>query len=296
MFIRKYGAIDIGSNGVRLLISNIVEFDENQTEFKKSALIRVPIRLGEDVFNTGKISEKNIQRMTDAMNSFRLIMSIYGVEKFKACATSAMREATNGKNAIKKIFENSQIKIEIIDGEKEAEIISYTELHTLLKSNRSYLYVDVGGGSTEFTFFSKGKKINSKSFPLGTVRILDGKVDESTWSEAEAWIRENSSPLKNLSLIGSGGNINKLYKMSGKKPGKYLDMKYVENYFNFLNNMTYEERISKLDLNPDRADVIVPAAKIYLNSMRWSGATKIYVPKFGLSDGIIRGLYANKLS
>lgn len=295
MFIRKYGAIDIGSNGVRLLISNIVEFDENQTEFKKSALIRVPIRLGEDVFNTGKISEKNIQRMSDAMNSFRLIMSVYGVEKFKACATSAMREATNGKNAIKKIFENSQIKIEIIDGEKEAEIISYTELHTLLKSNRSYLYVDVGGGSTEFTFFSKGKKINSMSFPLGTVRILDGKVEDSTWSEAEEWIRENSSPLKNLSLIGSGGNINKLYKMSGKPPGKYLDIKYLENYFNFLNNMTYEERISKLDLNPDRADVIVPAAKIYLYSMQWSGASKIYVPKFGLSDGIIRGLYANKL-
>ena len=296
MFIRKYGAIDIGSNGVRLLISNIVEFDENQTEFKKSALIRVPIRLGEDVFNTGKISEKNIQRMSDAMNSFRLIMSVYGVEKFKACATSAMREATNGKNAIKKIFENSQIKIEIIDGEKEAEIISYTELHTLLKSNRSYLYVDVGGGSTEFTFFSKGKKINSMSFPLGTVRILDGKVEDSTWSEAEEWIRENSSPLKNLSLIGSGGNINKLYKMSGKPPGKYLDIKYLENYFNFLNNMTYEERIRKLDLNPDRADVIVPAAKIYLYSMQWSGASKIYVPKFGLSDGIIRGLYANKLS
>lgn len=295
MFIRKYGAIDIGSNGVRLLISNIVEFDENQTEFKKSALIRVPIRLGEDVFNTGKISEKNIQRMSDAMNSFRLIMSVYGVEKFKACATSAMREATNGKNAIKKIFENSQIKIEIIDGEQEAEIISYTELHTLLKSNRSYLYVDVGGGSTEFTFFSKGKKINSMSFPLGTVRILDGKVEDSTWSEAEEWIRENSSPLKNLSLIGSGGNINKLYKMSGKPPGKYLDIKYLENYFNFLNNMTYEERISKLDLNPDRADVIVPAAKIYLYSMQWSGASKIYVPKFGLSDGIIRGLYANKL-
>ena len=296
MFIRKYGAIDIGSNGVRLLISNIIEFDENQTEFKKSALIRVPIRLGEDVFNTGKISEKNIQRMSDAMNSFRLIMRVYGVEKFKACATSAMREATNGKNAIKKIFENSQIKIEIIDGEQEAEIISYTELHTLLKSNRSYLYVDVGGGSTEFTFFSKGKKIHAKSFPLGTVRILDGKVDKNTWTEAEEWIREKSFPLKNLSLIGSGGNINKLYKMSGKPPGKFLDINYLENYYNFLNTMTYEERISKLDLNPDRADVIVPAAKIYLKSMQWSGAKKIYVPKFGLSDGIIRGLYANKLS
>ncbi|MFD1315563.1 Ppx/GppA phosphatase family protein [Namhaeicola litoreus] len=296
MFIRKYGAIDIGSNGVRLLISNIIEFDENQTEFKKSALIRVPIRLGEDVFNTGKISEKNIQRMSDAMNSFRLIMRVYGVEKFKACATSAMREAKNSKSAVKRIFENSQIKIEVIDGQKEAEIISYTELHTLLKSNRSYLYVDVGGGSTEFTFFSKGKKINARSFPLGTVRILDGKVDQNTWSEAEDWIKENSSSLKNLSLIGSGGNINKLYKMSGKLPGKYLDIKYLENYYNFLSNMTYEERISKLDLNPDRADVIVPAAKIYLNALQWCQATKIYVPKFGLSDGIIRGLYANKLS
>lgn len=295
MQLRKFAAIDIGSNGVRLLIANVIEYQDRETEFKKSSLIRVPIRLGEDVFTLGKISEKNTKRMIDAMNSFKLIMGVYGVEKFKACATSAMREAENGEEVVEKIKQETGVCIEVIDGDREAEIISLTELHTLIKSNKSYLYVDVGGGSTEFTFFVKGKKLASKSFPLGTVRLLDKKVTEETWIDAEQWIKKYSEKRKNLSLIGSGGNINKLFKMSGKLTGKSLSQVYLKTYFDFLSNMSYEERISQLDLNPDRADVIIPAAKIYLTAMEWSGAKRIYVPKIGLSDGIVRGLYYEKL-
>ncbi len=295
MQIKRYGAIDVGSNGVRLLIANVIEFEGKETEFKKSSLVRVPIRLGEDVFNTGNISVKNMERMTDAMNSYRLIMKVFGVEKHMACATSAMREAKNSAEVIKYIFDNSGIRIVIIDGEMEAEIISSTGLHSIIKSNRSYLYVDVGGGSTEFTFFSKGEKIASRSFPLGTVRLLDGNVSEDTWKEAEEWIKATVGNLKNISLIGSGGNINKLFKMSGKLPGKTLTVRYIQSYYDFLNSMSYEERISNLDLNPDRADVIIPAIKIYLSAMEWSKARSVIVPKIGLSDGIIRSLYYNNL-
>jgi len=292
--LNKFAAIDIGSNGVRLLISNIISFKKKETQFNKSALIRVPIRLGEDVFTTGKISELNRNRMCDAMTAFRLLMKVYGVEKFKACATSAMREADNKEEVIQYIFDKSEIKIDIINGKTEAEIISSTDLHDLIKNDKSYLYVDVGGGSTEFTFFSKGKIMDSKSFRLGTVRLLDKKVNDQIWLDVENWIKEKSNSFSDISLIGSGGNINKIFKLSGKAPGKTLSYIYLNSYFNFLNQMTYDQRISELDLNPDRADVIIPATKIYLLAMKWSNAGKIYVPKIGLSDGIIKSLYLGK--
>ena len=294
MQLNKFAAIDIGSNGVRLLISNIISFKKKETQFNKSALIRVPIRLGEDVFTTGKISELNRNRMCDAMTAFRLLMKVYGVEKFKACATSAMREADNKEEVIQYIFDKSEIKIDIINGKTEAEIISSTDLHDLIKNDKSYLYVDVGGGSTEFTFFSKGKIMDSKSFRLGTVRLLDKKVNDQIWLDVENWIKEKSNSFSDISLIGSGGNINKIFKLSGKAPGKTLSYIYLNSYFNFLNQMTYDQRISELDLNPDRADVIIPATKIYLLAMKWSNAGKIYVPKIGLSDGIIKSLYLGK--
>jgi exopolyphosphatase/guanosine-5'-triphosphate,3'-diphosphate pyrophosphatase len=290
----KYAAIDIGSNGVRLLISNVITFKKKETQFTKSALIRVPIRLGEDVFTRGEISKKNTDRMCDAMTAFRLLMKVYGVEKFKACATSAMREANNKDEVIQYIFDKSEIKIDIIDGKKEAEIISSTDLHELIKNDRSYLYVDVGGGSTEFTFFSKGEIMESKSFRLGTVRLLDKKVNDQIWLDVKEWIKETSNKYSEISLIGSGGNINKIFKLSGKAPGKALSYIYLNSYYNFLNQMTYDQRISEIDLNPDRADVIIPATKIYLSAMKWSKANKIYVPKIGLSDGIIKSLYHGK--
>lgn len=295
MKLTKYAAIDIGSNGVRLLIDNVVEFNKKETQFKKSSLVRVPIRLGEDVFTTGIISENNKKRMCDAMQAFQLLMKVNGVEKFKACATSAMREAENGKEVIDHIFGKTGIEINIIDGKTEAEIISSTDLKQFIKTDKSYLYVDVGGGSTEFTFFSEGKLIDSKSFKLGTVRLLDNKVNASVWNDAKKWIKKNSEHLNQLSLIGSGGNINKIFKMSGKREGKPLSYVYLKSYYNFLNQMSYEERISELDLNPDRADVIIPASKIYLKAMKWSQSKKIYVPKIGLSDGIIKSLFLGKL-
>ena len=294
MRIHKYAAIDIGSNGVRLLIANVIVFKKKETQFKKSSLVRVPIRLGADVFTTGFISDNNKTRICDAIQAFELLMKVHGVEKYKACATSAMREAKNGNEIAESILRKTGIKIDIIDGKTEAEIISSTDLSELIQSDKSYLYVDVGGGSTEFTFFSEGKLINSKSFPLGTVRLINNNVDENIWDDVKKWVKNNSEDLPNLSLIGSGGNINKIFKMSGKAEGKPLSYIYLSSYFNFLNQMTYNQRISELDLNPDRADVIIPASKIYLKAMKWSGANKIYVPKIGLSDGIIKSLYLGK--
>jgi len=294
MKLHRYAAIDIGSNGVRLLISNVIEFKKKETKFVKSSLVRVPIRLGEDVFTTGKISDNNKNRLCDAMQAYQLIMKVYGVEKYKACATSAMREAKNNKEIINNIFNKTSVKIDIINGKEEAEIISSTDLKQLIQSDKPYLYVDVGGGSTEFTFFNEGILIDSKSFPLGTVRHLDNKVEETIWKDAKQWIKRISKELPGLSLIGSGGNINKIFKLSGKAPGSPLSYIYLNSYYKFLKEMTYNERISELDLNPDRADVIIPASKIYLSAMKWSKANQIYVPKIGLSDGIIKNLYLGK--
>ena len=297
MKIKKYGAIDIGSNAVRLLISNIIEEKDKEPLFKKSSLVRVPIRLGADAFVTRIISQENTNRMIDAMTAFKLLMKINGVEKYKACATSAIREAKNGKQLVDNIFKQTQIEIDIIDGKKEAAIIFSTDLHHLIKSEQTYLYVDVGGGSTEFTLFSEGKIIKSKSFKIGTVRLINNKKIENNiiFKQVQEWIEENTKNYKRISLIGSGGNINKIFKMSGREFGKPISYIYLNAQYQFLKQMTYKERISELSLNSDRADVIVPATKIYLSAMKWSGARKIFVPKIGLSDGIIKSLYYNKL-
>lgn len=290
--LKKYAAIDIGSNGVRLLISNVIIQKQSEPLFRKSSLVRVPIRLGADTFMYGKISDENIERMTKAMDSYRYIMDIHKVEKFKACATSALREATNGPEIVKDIFIKTGIKIDIIDGKTEAEIISQTDIKELIEDNKSYLYVDVGGGSTEFTLFSKGNLINSKSFKIGTVRLLKNPDEAAEeWEAAKKWVINQTSTIKYLTLIGSGGNINKIFKLSGKAQTKPLSYEYLQNQFEQLSAMSYEERIINLSLNPDRADVIIPALKIYLSSMQWSKATKIYVPKIGLADGIVKMLY-----
>ncbi len=297
MEIKKYAAIDIGSNAIRLLIANVIVAKDKEPQFKKSSLVRVPIRLGSDVFVDGQISKDNIQRMVDAIQSFKLLMKIHDVEKYKACATSAMREAENGKEVVKEILKQTAIKIDIIGGKEEAAIISSTDLKQLLKSDASYLYVDVGGGSTEFTIFSKGKIVNSKSFKMGTVRLLNNKksVNKEIFKEVEIWIKNNTNSFKQIALIGSGGNINKLFKMSGRTEGKPISYIYLNAQYQFLKKMSYSERVSELSLNPDRADVIIPATKIYLSAMKWSGARKIYVPKIGLADGIIKSLHFNQI-
>ncbi|WP_333600398.1 Ppx/GppA phosphatase family protein [Flavobacterium sp.] len=293
--IKKYAAIDIGSNAMRLLIANVVEQEDKETQFNKSALIRVPIRLGQDAFTVGEISEENIDRMIDAMKAFKLLMKVYKVEKYKACATSAMREAYNGKEVADIILEKSEIDIEIIDGKKEAAIIASSDLHSFLKTDQTYLYVDVGGGSTEFSLFSEGKMIASKSFKNGTVRMLNNMVSDIVWQEIEKWIKTNTEEYDYVTLIGSGGNINRLFKMSGKLQDKPLSFLYLNSQYQYLNSLTYEQRIAELAMNTDRADVIIPATKIYLNAMKWSGARHLYVPKIGLSDGIVKAMYYGKI-
>jgi len=291
MEIKKYAAIDIGSNAMRLLIVNIVEQEGKEPQFNKSSLVRVPIRLGQDAFTVGEISEENVNRMCDAMKAFNLLMKVHRVQSYKAFATSAMREAYNGKEVVDIIKDKADIIIEIIDGKKEAAIIASTDLHHLIKTDETYLFVDVGGGSTEFTLFSNGKLVNSKSFKAGTVRLLNEMVCDVVWEEIEKWIKINTADFEEVTLIGSGGNINKLFKMSGKSQEKALSYIYLNSQYSFLNSLTYEQRVSELGLNPDRADVIVPATRIYLNAMKWSGARHIYVPKIGLSDGIVKAMY-----
>ncbi|WP_109853049.1 exopolyphosphatase [Aquimarina sp. AU58] len=294
--IEKYGAIDIGSNAVRLLISSIHEEKGKTTRFKKTSLVRVPIRLGEDVFKSGRVSQENITRMIDAMQAYQLLMKTHKVIRYKACATSAMREAENGEEVARLIKEKTGIQIDIIDGKDEAAIIAMTDLHELVNTDATYLYVDVGGGSTEFTLYHNGNTITSRSFKLGTVRLLNNLVSDEVWKNVEDWIKESIVGYRKVSLIGSGGNINNIFKNSGKRMGKPLSFLYLSSYYKLLNSLTYEERIWQLNLNQDRADVIIPATRIYLSAMKWSGSREIFVPKIGLSDGIIKSLYNEKLN
>ena len=289
--IQKYAAIDIGSNAVRLLISNIIEEKGKPVRFKKSSLVRVPVRLGADVFIKEKISKTNKERMLKTMQAFSLLMQTHNVVRYKACATSAMREAKNGQQIADLVLQETGIKIDIIGGEEEAAIIAATDLQSYIDENKTYLYVDVGGGSTEFSVIDKGEKVSSKSFKIGTVRLLNDVVKKEAWQELEEWIKDETARFEKIDVIGSGGNINKIFKISGKTLGKPLSYFYLTSYYNTLQTYSYEERISQLDLNQDRADVIIPATRIYLSAMKWSGAKDIYVPKIGLADGIIKSIY-----
>lgn len=289
--IEKYAAIDIGSNAIRLLIATVIEKEGFPPQFKKTSLVRVPIRLGADVFLEDKISEENYLRMVDAMNAFRLIMGTHKVVNYRACATSAMREAKNGKEIAKRLLEETQIEIQIIDGNDEAAIIASTDLKDLIGENKVFLYVDVGGGSTEFTVFANGKNVASRSFQLGTVRIINDMVREQMWDEVKDWIRGNTSEYPKVEVIGSGGNINSIYRFSGTKIGKPLSYFFMTNFYEKVRSYTYHERIFELQMNPDRADVIIPATRIYLSAMKWCKAKNIYVPKIGLADGIVKSLY-----
>ncbi len=289
--IEKYAAIDIGSNAIRLLIATVIEKDGFMPQFKKTSLVRLPIRLGADVFLEGKISSANIERMKDAMTAFSLVMKSHNVVSARACATSAMREAKNGKEVAQYLLKTTGIDVQIIDGNDEATIIASTDLQYLISENRTFLYVDVGGGSTEFTVFSNGKSIISKSFQLGTVRIINDMIRDTIWDEVKEWIVSNTKEYSKIDVIGSGGNINSIYRFSEKKVGKPLSYFYVANFYDKIRDYTYHERIFELKMNPDRADVIVPATRIYLSAMKWSKAKNIYVPKIGLADGIVKSLY-----
>ncbi len=293
MKIKKFAAIDIGSNAMRLLISNVIETKE-AVHFQKNALVRAPIRLGEDSFTLGEISKKSLKRMIRAMKAFKLLMKVHGVSHYQAYATSALREANNSSDVVESVKKMTGIKIEIIDGRKEAEIISNSKISDFLNTQKTFLFVDVGGGSTEFTIINEGKRVCSKSFKIGTVRLINNLVDDRIWEAIKNWIIKNAKPYHKITLMGSGGNINKLFKLSNIKEGKPLSVIKLNQIFLELESLSYEDRIVKFELNPDRADVIIPAARIYLKALEWSGGQRIYVPKFGLSDGMIKYMHKNK--
>jgi len=291
MKVKKLAAIDIGSNAIRILISNVFEVEGSQPIFMKSEMVRVPIRLGEDSFTVGEISPKNIKRIIKAMKAFKLIMKINGVKHYMACATSALRESNNSEEILKKVKKKTGIKIEVIDGKREAQIISNTTIIDSIGQNKNYLYVDVGGGSTEFSVLQNGKRITSKSFKVGTVRMLNDTVNDKVWLEIEKWIVTNTKKTSKINLLGTGGNINKLFKLSNTKEGKPLMFITLNTFYQEFKKISYEERILKYNLNLDRADVILPALEIFLKALKWSGASKVYVPKIGLSDGMVRVMY-----
>ncbi len=293
MKLKKYAAIDIGSNAIRMLVSNIVEY-QGETYFLKNALVRVPIRLGEEAFFRGAISDHNINRIAKTMDAFRNLMQVHGVEDYLAYATSALRDAKNGKQVVDLVKAQTQVSIEIIDGKREAKIISNTNVFDIVDRNKTFLYVDVGGGSTEFSILKNGKRTHSRSFKIGTVRLLNNGVSEKTWSIAEQWVREHTKEFNKVYLLGTGGNINKLHKMASIKDNRPLTYFTLKAMNDMLSQMSYEERIVKLGLNPDRSDVILPAANLFLKTLSWSGAKVVYVPKVGLSDGMVRELYKMK--
>ena len=291
LHIEKYAAVDIGSNAIRLLIATVIEKEGFPTQFKKTSLVRLPIRLGADVFLGGNISSSNYKRLLDAMQAYSLIIKTHNVVAFRACATSAMREAKNGKEIVSKLKAATGIDIQIIDGNDEAAIIASTDLKQLISDNKVFLYVDVGGGSTEFTVFANGKNIASHSFKLGTVRIINGMVEDTMWEQAQQWVTQHTKAYSKINVIGSGGNINSIYRFSEKKVGQPLSYLFMSNFYEKVKQYDYNQRVFELKMNPDRADVIIPATRIYLSAMKWAKAKNMYVPKIGLADGIVKQLY-----
>lgn len=286
----KFAAIDIGSNAVRLLIGNVYE-SKNGPIFKKADLVRIPLRLGEDAFLHKKISPEKISKLILAMKSFRHLIDFYEIKDYKACATSAMREALNGVEVIEQAWHESGIAIEIIDGKVEAQIIYANHITDKLNAEGNYLYIDVGGGSTELTLFSKNQLISTRSFNVGTIRFLNNLVPKELWSEFKEWIKKETKDFQPITAIGSGGNINKIFKMSRKKQNRPMSYKRLTEMHELLEAYTLQERIEVLGLNPDRADVIVPAAKIFIAVMKAADIKDIYVPQIGMADGLIHLLY-----
>ncbi|SMO47646.1 Ppx/GppA phosphatase family protein [Solitalea koreensis] len=282
----RYAAIDIGSNAVRLLIADMVEINE-EISFKKNSLVRVPIRLGDDAFLDKYISERKANDLVKSMSAFRNLMDVYKVRDYTACATSAMREAQNGSDIVMRIKNEANIDLEIVDGKREANIIYSSHIEKHLDSRRVYLYIDVGGGSTEVSVFANGLLIDSNSFNIGTIRMLDNQDTEETWNELKSFIKTLTKNYKNIQGIGTGGNINKLFKISGEKEGVALTFAKLKALYDYLNSFSLKDRINVLGLKEDRADVIIPASEIYLTIMRWAGIKQMFVPKVGLVDGLI---------
>ena len=290
----KLAAVDIGSNAARLLISEASVDENNKVSFTKLSFVRVPIRLGFDVFETGKISDRKINLLLHTIKGFLHICQAYEINSVKICATSAMRDATNSKEVISFIKEETGAEIEVISGSEEASLVFENHIAENLDKQNSYLYIDVGGGSTELTFFSNNTMVFKDSFRIGTIRLLQDHVVESEWDEMKETIKVKTKGFKNIVAIGSGGNINKIFSLSKRKDGKPLSLDLLRDYYKELNSVSLNERIRLYKLKEDRADVIVPALKIYITAMRWADATEIFVPRIGLADGLIQHLWYHR--
>lgn len=293
----NYAAIDIGSNAVRLLIKSIDREAVQEKKFKKVMMLRVPLRLGFDVFSIGELSEKKVDKLRRLMKAFRQLMKIYDVDDYRACATSAMRDARNGRMIIKKIEKDTGIRIEIIDGQEEARMIYNNHIECMEDRQGNYMYVDVGGGSTEINLLTNGELVWSVSYNIGTVRMLSNAVKEGTWQQMEEELMKVTEGVAAINIIGSGGNINKLFRLADKKDKKLqrLPVSSLQTVYDVLKPLTPEERVEAFSLKQDRADVIVPAAEIFLKIAEVVHAEYIYVPVIGMSDGIIDNLYAKSL-
>ena len=287
----RLAAIDIGSNAARLLITDVIAGPQDVPDFIKTVLVRVPLRLGFDVFDTGEISTGKIEKLIKTIKSYKLLLDVYEVKHLKACATSAMRDASNAAEIIKKIKTETGIEIRVISGQEEASYIYENHVAEYMTSEESYLYVDVGGGSTDLTFFSDGRMIFKESFDIGTIRLLKNQVTEAAWDSMKEFISSKTKGFHHVTAIGSGGNINKIFSISKKKEGRPLTLGLLRDYYKEFSNLSLAQRISLHKLREDRADVIVPALLIYINVMRWADAEEIIVPKIGLADGLIHSLY-----
>jgi exopolyphosphatase / guanosine-5'-triphosphate,3'-diphosphate pyrophosphatase len=284
-------AIDIGSNAARLLISEVTEAADGSTVFSKLNLVRVPLRLGFDVFENGEISKPKIGMILQTMKAYRHLLNAYEAKHWLACATSAMRDARNTPDIIRKVKLETGIEIEVISGDKEANLVYENHVAENMDKSNSYLYIDVGGGSTELSFFSNGILVFKQSFNIGTIRLLKDMVTDAMWDNMKETLRGLTKGHKTVIAIGSGGNINKVFSMSKRKDGKPLALELLRDYFKELGSVSLADRMRLYSLRQDRADVIVPALQIYTNVMRWAGANEIYVPKIGLADGLIRHLW-----
>ena len=298
MSAKCYAAVDIGSNAVRLLIKQVKE-NENlvSKRLAKVLLLRVPLRLGFDVFSLGEVSEAKAVKLRRLMKAYRQLMKIYEVTDYRACATSAMRDAKNGKSIIKKILHDTGIQIEIIDGQEEAKMIYNNHIECLEDRTGNYIYVDVGGGSTEINLLTNGELVQSLSYNIGTVRMLSGAAREDTWRQMKDDLERLTTGFKEINIIGSGGNINKLYKLIETKDKKTqrITVDALEQMYNVLKPLSPEQRMERFGLKADRADVIVPAAEIFLTIAKVVRASYIHVPVIGLADGIIDSLYAKNM-
>ena len=297
--MKKIAAIDIGSNAVRMLICYIIPSGKKYI-FQKNSYLRLPIRLGEDSFKEGIISKSKIHKLSDAILSFKYIMNVHDVEYYQIYATSALRESKNSKEVILEIKKTTGLKINLISGLKEAKIISKGNSLEKLQFNRSFLYVDVGGGSTEYSILRRGEEKKSKSFKIGTVRLLNNLVDDKLFIDIKHWLDTYLDDQDKIKLFATGGNINKIQSMTGSKIGKPISYLSLKDLYNNLTKYNYQERMVKFGLNPDRADVIIPALKIFMTTMESVGSNKLFVPKVGLVDGMINEIFhknnGNKLN